>query len=265
MRWGEKKTMKRIAMLMLAGWPLLAFAHPCPFDWNIEFSKPVEIRGATMADFARKLNEAVSKETNGKIKTTLVFESKPDSFTKVPENSAFARQMDTLIKRYGEVTAPLIAAGVEEYGTCPEDEQFPANFPIACILATTSSSGNNYEETKDGAILTLHHDFQCRAYRLSAQFIETVKEWQREDRIPEGAQPVPYLFATLSGMRNEFVTLPDPAKDFVTKSIMDGVTLYIPEERVVLAIETKSKHDEMTQIMEERHFLEISNDPQRGR
>ena len=210
-----------------------------------------------MADFAQKLNEAVRKETNGRIKKTFVFESMRNSFTKVPENSVFAPQMDTLIKRYGEVTAPLVVKGVNEYGTCPVSSEFPANFPIACILARESSEESSYKETKDGAILTLHHDFQCRAYKISAKFLETVEEWRREDRIPDGVQPVSYLFASLSGMKKEFVTLPDPAKDFVVMSIIDGVTLYISEERVVLAIETKTKHEEMTKTMQEKHFLEI--------
>lgn len=209
-----------------------------------------------MADFAQKLNDAVRKETNGRIKKTFFFENKPNSFTKVPENSVFAPQMDTLIKKYGEVTAPFIAKGVHEYGTTPVSSEFPANFPIACVLARPSSPESNYEETQDGAILTLHHDFQCRAYKINAKFLETVKEWQREDRIPEGEEPVPYLFAQLSGMMHEFVTLPDPAKDIVVDSIIAGVTLYIPEDRVVLAIETKNKHEEMTKNMQERLFLE---------
>lgn len=232
-------------------------AHPCPFDWNIEFSKTIEIHGATMADFANQLNVAVDKETKGRVKMAFLFQCIPDSFTKVPEKSPFARQMDTLIQRYAEVTAPFIAKGVNEYGTVSVSKEFIANFPIACILARPSSPESDYKETKDGAILTLHHDFQCRAYKISATFLETVKEWQREARIPEGVQPVPYLFAILSGMRKEFVTLPDPAKDIVVDSIIDGVTLYIPEESVVLAIEGKSKHEEMTKTMTDRGFLAV--------
>jgi hypothetical protein len=40
--------------------------------------------------------------------------------------------------------------------------------------------------------------------------------------------------------------------------IVKGVTLYLPDKRVILAIETKDKHEEMTKIMRERKFLEIS-------
>jgi hypothetical protein len=240
------KIMKHIAILMLSGWPLLAPAHPCPFDWNIEFSKPVAIHGTTMADFAQKLNEAVNKETNGRVKTTFIFISKPDSFAKVPENSPFARQMDTLIQRYAEITAQKPNSA---YGTAPEDVEFPANVPIACVLDRTSP---NYKETKEGAILTLgHNDFQCRAYKINSKFLDYVKE-QREDPIPKGVQPVPYLFARISGMMGAFYSLP-----IKEQSIIDGVTLYIPEERVVLVIETKTNHEKMTKIMQEKHLLEI--------
>ncbi len=104
--------MKRIITYVLAGCPFLVSAHPCPFDWNIKFSKRTEIRGKNISDFANQFNEAVRVETKGKIKKAIVIKSLPDTFTKVPENSAFSEDMDTLIRRYAQVTAPLIKKGV---------------------------------------------------------------------------------------------------------------------------------------------------------
>jgi len=97
---------------------------------------------------------------------------------------------------------------------------------------------------------------ECRAYKVSARFLETVKEWQKEERIPTGEDPAAYVFATCSGMTWAFYTLPDPTKDFVENSILKGVTLYIPAKEVVLAIDTKAKHEEITKTLWERQFLE---------
>ena len=79
---------------------------------------------------------------------------------------------------------------------------------------------------------------------------------QRGEQIPEGGDPVSLFFAGFSEMIWAFHTIPDPAKDSVEVPILAGVTLYLPEKRVILAIETKGKHEEITKSMKERHYLE---------
>lgn len=252
----KKATVSRIAALLTAMCPCIVAAHPCPYDWNIEFAADAEIKGATLSDFVVKFNEAVKKETKDKITRAIIFEPKPDILRKVPDASPFSKEMDVLLKRYAEVTAPLIKKGFQEFGTAPIAVSFPAKFPVACLLAAQFSDceATNYEETKEGARVILRRAvLECRSYRISARFLEEVRDWE--------GQSVPYVFAKLSGMKWAFYTLPNPAKDFVEDSFIDGVTLYLPEQRVVLAIETKDGHEKMTKVMQEKHFLES---PSRG-
>ncbi len=251
--------MKRIAILMLAGWPILTGAHPCPFEWNIEFAANTEIKGTNLTDFVTEFNEAVKKEPEGKITHAIIFESKPDTFRKVPEDSPFSNEMDVLIKRYVEVTTPLIKKGVLEYGTTPVEISFSAKFPVACMLATEfNREGMNYVEAKGGAHVTRPRSvLECRAYQVSAEFLGKERKWERGDWIPVGLQPVPYFFASDNEMMWRFQTFPDPEKDSVQVSILDGVTLFLPDKKVILAIETKEKHEEMTKSMQQRHYLEI--------
>lgn len=248
--------MKRIAALVVAAWPLSVSAHPCPFDWNIEFSEAVKVSGKNIKDFADHFNEAVSKQTKGKVLKGIIYAVKPDSFTKVPADSPFAKEMDVLIHRYSEVTAPLIEKGVFEYGGAPMDKDFAANFPVACILSSPNVGAVNYEETKDGLKITIHRELECRAYHVSPKFLEIAKDYQRGEQIPAGGDYVSYFFARFSMMMWEFHTIPDPAKDAVEEPILSGVTLYLPEKRVILAIETKEKHEETTKSMQERGYLE---------
>jgi hypothetical protein len=248
--------MKRIAAIFLAVWPLSVSAHPCPFDWNIEFSEGVNISGENIEDFANKFNEAVSKQTKEKIPKAIIYTVKPDSFAKVPVSSPFASEMDTLIKRYSEVTAPLIKKGVFEYGGAPKRIEFPANFPVACILSSPNTGAVNYEETKDGLKITIHRELECRAYHVSPKFLEVAKDMQSRWQIPAGSDHVSYFFARMSEMMWAFHTMPDPDKDAVEEPILSGVTLYIPEKRVILAIETKEKHEEIIKNMLERGYLE---------
>lgn len=254
--------MKRIAALILAGWPLSVSAHPCPFDWNIEFSKAVKISGRNIEDFAKQFNDAARKQTKGKIPNAIIYAVKPDSFTKVPSDSPFAKEMDVLIRRYSEVTAPLIKKGVSEYGGSPQDVEFPKNFPVACILAAQFScnrDAKNYEEAKEGLKITIHRELECRAYHVSAKFLEIAKEWQSGEQIPAGGDTVSYFFARCSEMMWAFHAIPDPTKDSVEEPILAGVTLYLPEKRVILAIETKNEHEKITKNMQESHYLENPN------
>lgn len=250
--------MNRIALLLIASVPCTLWAHPCPYNWNIEFSRDTEIKGRNLSDFVAKFNEAAKKETKGKIAQAILIDPKPDSFLKVPENSPHSVEMDLLIKRYSEASAPLIKKGLLEYGTAPITVRFPAKFPVACLLAGTFGTGvTGFDETEEGARVTRSRaELECRAYQVNAKFIETAKEWQKEDRIPKGEEAAAYIFASFSGMTWAFYTLPDPKKDFVENSILKGVTLCIPAKGVVLAIETKAKHEEMTKTLLERQFLE---------
>ncbi len=249
--------MKRITALILAGWPLSVSAHPCPFDWNIEFTEAVKISGRNVEDFAKQFNDAAKKQTKGKIPNAIIYAVKPDSFTKVPSESPFSKEMDLLIQRYSAVTAPLIKKGVSEYGGSPLVVDFPENFPVACILEALFSSGNamHYEEAKEGLKITIHRELECRAYHVSAKFLETVSQWQRENRIAAGVQPESYIFASFSGMTWAFDSFSDSANDYVQESFLDGVAFYISEKKVILAIETKDKHEEMTKVMTERGLL----------
>ena len=166
--------------------------------------------------------------------------------------------MDALFKRYDEVMVPLIKKGFGE--SAPIAISFPAKFPVACLLAALFDGGcggeTNYKETKEGARVTRRREIlECRSYQVSAKFLETVSEWQRENRIAAGVQPESYIFASFSGMTWAFDTFSDPAQDYVQESFIDGVTQYIPEKKVILAIETKAKHEEMTKVMTERGLL----------
>ena len=256
MRSNVAEIMKRIVTLVVAAWPLSVSAHPCPFDWNVEFSDAVEISGKSIKDFADHFNEAVSKQTKGKVPNAIIFAVRPDSFTRVPADSPFAKEMDTLIQRYSEVTAPLIEKGVFEYGGAPMALEFPAEFPVACILSSPNEGAVNYEETKEGLKITIHRELESRAYHISPKFLEAANEMKSRYQIPAGQDYVSYFFARFSEMMWAFHTIPDPDKDAVEEPILSGVTRYLPEKRVILAIETKEKHQETLKSMQERGYLE---------
>lgn len=251
--------MNRIAALVLVVCTGALDAHPCPFDWNIAFANDTEIKGDSLSDFVAKFNEAVKKETKGEITKAIIYDQKPDTLRKVPEDSPFSAEMDTLFRYYVEVTAPLIKKGIRHYGTAPIAVTFPAKFPVACLLAAEFEGGaTNYKETKEGARVTRRRVvLECRAYNVTVSFLEAAQEWQREDRIPAGIEAVSYLFARYSEMTWSFY-IPDVEQGPDGTPIVEGVTLYVPDKRVILAIETKDKHEEMTKVMRARQFLEIS-------
>jgi hypothetical protein len=238
--------------------PFTLIAHPCPFDWNIAFASDTEIKGTSLSDFVAKFNEAVTKETKSGITRAIIYDTKPDTFRKIPEDSPYSKEMDALFQRYVKVMKPLMKKGLGE--SAPIAISFLAKFPVACLLAAQFSGGyggvTNYEETKEGARVTRRREIlECRAYQVSAKFLETVSEYQREDRIEAGVEPASYVFASFSGMTWAFDIYSESAQDYVQESFLDGVTLYIPEKKVVLAIETKEKHEEISKVMTERGLL----------
>lgn len=249
--------MKRITTFLIAITPLLAGAHPCPYDWNIEFANATEVKGTSVLDFAEKFNQAVSKETEGRIQKAILVDWQPDTFKKVPENSPFAEQMDELIHRYTTFMAPLIEKGIPAYGTVPITIKFPAKFPVACLLDAEFAKGSiNYEETAKGLIVSRsRHLLECRVYPLSEKFFDAVADNQREGRTPAGNDAASYDFARFSDMTWSF-TQRDPADSsgWSEVSMLNAVTLYLPKDKVMLAIETREKHEEMAKNLADRGF-----------
>ena len=245
--------MSRIAGLILAASMGALDAHPCPFDWNIVFAKDTEIKGENIGDFVAKFNEAVRKETAGKITEAIIYEKGPVKHLKVPEDSRHSGEMDALFKRHTEAMEAMAKKGLGP--GAPIEMNFLAKFPVACTLAAMFDGGaTNYQETKEGARI-VRQTLECRAYHLSAKLLERVGEYQREDRIPPGMQPESYIFATFGSMAWAFDTYSESTQDYVQESFLEGVTHYIPEEKVILAIETKEKHEEMTKALTERGYL----------
>jgi hypothetical protein len=251
--------MNRTFAVLLSIFPCALVAHPCPHDWNIHFAEDTEIKGDSLADFVAKFNEAVKKESKDKVGKAIILDLRPTTIRKVPEDSPFSKEMDDLIKRYPEV---LRIKGFPEFGSSPIALEFPAKFPVACLLAVTFSAGvMGYEETEAGAVVTdPRADLECRAYEVSDLLLEKAEEWRREGHVPEGT-PLPYIFARFSEMTWAYYIDPDPEnplEDAVEHSVLEGVTLYIPGKKVVLAIETKEKHAEMTKAMGERGYLKAA-------
>ena len=246
--------MNRTLALLLSIFPCALVAHPCPHDWNIHFAEDTEINGANLADFVEKFNEAAKAESKGKIGKAIILDLRPTTVSKVPADSPFSGEMDGLIKRHPEV---LSKKGFPEFGSSPITVEFRAKFPVACLLATEFSAGvMGYDETEAGAVVRdPRAELECRAYEVSDLLLEKAEEWRREERIPEGAPPLPYIFAWFSGMTWAYYTYPDPEKDPVEHSVLEGFTLYLPEKKVVFAIETKDMHEEMTKAMRERGYL----------
>ena len=257
---GMMKPMNRTFAVLLSISPCALIAHPCPHDWNIHFAENTEIKGDNLADFLTKFNEAVKKESKDKVGKAIILDLRPTAIRKVPEDSPFSKEMNELIKRYPEV---LRKEGFPEFGSSPIALEFPAKFPVACLLiATFSGNQMGYEETEAGAVVSdLRADLECRAYEVSDLLLEKAEEWRREGHILEGAPPLPYIFARFSEMTWAYQTYPDPEnplEDPVERSVLVGVTLYIPGKEVVLAIETKEKHAEMTKAMGERGYLKAA-------
>lgn len=254
--------MHRIASMLITFCPCMLSAHPCPFDWNINFAQKTDISGTSLSNFVEKFNEAAKKETKGGIARAIIYDEKPDTLRKIPGNTPFSNEMDGLFRRYVEVMDFLKKKGLGDSG--PISLSFPAKIPVACVLSTQFSNGyTDYEEVKEGArISRLREVLECRSYHVSGKLIETASKWQNENRIPAGMQPVPYIFASFSGMTWAFDTFSDEANDYVQESFLDGVALYIPEKKVVLAIETKDKHEDITKVLTERGLLDNHHKPE---
>ncbi len=102
--------------------------------------------------------------------------------------------------------------------------------------------------------MTLQRILECRAYKLSDKFLETVADDQRDKRVPAGFEPITYTFARYSGMIWPFYVF-DAPKNGKEESIVEGVTLYLADKKIILVLDTKKSHIALTKSMSSRGYL----------
>jgi len=148
------KTNLATALLLVCTVAQPAFAHDCPYDWNVSLAKELSFTNASVSNVIRVVNAVVREQTKGWIKEAAILDTTPLKIMMVPVDSPWTNEMAILINRYREEMVPIIAKGAQGYETCPITVTFPKKFPIACILKMIgqAKAEMGYEEKKEGAI-----------------------------------------------------------------------------------------------------------------
>ncbi|MFA6101566.1 MAG: hypothetical protein WCV67_06645 [Victivallaceae bacterium] len=219
-----------------------AFAHNCPYEWNIQLTKGIAFKETSIS----KINAAVREATKGRIQTAVILDTTPATITKETADPEMLRLMDVLIDRYQKVMAPVIAKGAAGYETCPVTDDIKPNFPLACQISTIAAGAEmRYREKKEGAVLSRWpKTLECRAYKVSDAFLKRVEEKQKAGQIHPDFKPVPVVFAQESGM-SWSVMVGDGPGSFRGNAILDAVTFYMPDKKLMLTIETSKGHNKI--------------------
>lgn len=233
-----------IALVMYAG---AVFAHDCPYDWNIKLAKGIAIKETSLSNAVDQINAAVREATKGRIQKVIILDTTPVTITKETTDPEIGQQMDILIDRYQKEMVPIIAKGAQGYETCPVIEEIIPNFPLACQISGVAAGAEmGYEEKKEGAVLSRWpKTLQCRAYKVSDTLLKFVEEKQKAGKISTDFKPVPVVFAQESGMTWTVMVGTGP-RSFSGDFVLDAVTLYLPDKKLMLILETPEGHKKVT-------------------
>jgi hypothetical protein len=244
--------MKQVLHILLVLLPMLAYGHSCPYDWNVELSKELSFRESSVSNVINAVNAAVREQTKGRIKQAAILDTTPVKISMVPASSHLTNEMTILVNRYREQMAPIIAKGAQGYETCPVTVTFPRKFPIACTLKMIgqATAEMGYEEKKEGAIFSRWpKELECRAYKVSDALLARVEQKRNAGQIHSDFKPVPVVFAQESGMVWTIMVGDEP-NSYRGDFILDAVTYYLPDKKVMLILETLEGHKKVQENLQ---------------
>lgn len=223
-----------------------ASAHNCPYEWNIQLTKGIVFKEMPVSKVVDQINAAVREATKGRIKNAIILDATPVTIAKETADPEISRLMDVLIARYQKEMAPVIAKGAAGYETCPVTYDIKPNFHLACEISMIAAAAEmRYREKKEGAVLSRWpKTLECRAYKVSDALLKRVEEKQKAAQIHPDFKPVPVVFAQESGM-NWSVMVGEGPGSFGGVSVLDAVTFYVPDKKLILILETPKGHNKI--------------------
>lgn len=238
--------------------PATGLGHGCPYEWNVSLPYGLKFRGTPLTNAIDAINLAVRKTTKNKIPRAVILDPNSHTIAKVTSDSTIASGMDLLIQRYHKEMAPLFAKGFMGHESFRVTDDYPPNMPLACQVESIAvSAGMGYKETKDGLVLIpWWKALECRAYKFKAGYLEPA------EGAPRAGQPGSYFssirdfFARESGM-TRFVMVPDGPQTVGhgsagSQSVLDAVTLYMPDKKLMLIIETPEGHKKVEENLKKK-------------
>jgi hypothetical protein len=239
---------KLIAILVvLIGFVLLitigACSHATRYAWDVRLPKDLPVKGTSLSNTVDIINAAVRESTAGRIPKVIILDVGPVTVAKVCVDQDLNSNMDVLIERYHTEMAPIIAKGAEGYETCPVWENFPLRYRLSDASITLAMEcGMDFEYRQDGVILKNPRKLlECRAYKVSDALLKLVEERQKAGQIYHAFKPVPIIFAQESSMTWSFMVNDGP-NQFRGEEALDAVTLYLPDRKCILVIESAQGH-----------------------
>jgi hypothetical protein len=206
---------------------------------------PYSFKDVPMSKVVEKMNATVRLASLGMIKNVASIDTTPVKITNVNTDPNLESPMNQLIERYNARSAVFIKQGAQGYETCPVTEDFVPFFPLTCQMKGTGccSAGMEVKETPTGLLFSrVPKELECRAYKISDSLLAKTDSEKKKGNIARDCEPVSQTFAWESDMNWYFMVSDGPGKGYVSEFALDAFTLYLPEQKQILVLQTPEGH-----------------------
>jgi hypothetical protein len=233
-------------------------AHQRPYHWDAVALPEQHFTNATITDIVSTVNTAVAKASNGAITQAVLMDKTPADIVIYSSNTALKTDMERLIADYRSDETNWMNRGACGFETCRYTGAFMAAHSLGCEFQELASWVQlDYQEKPDCIHLARNPShLECRSYRITSRLKQMADELKGKNQVRIDTDPITSAFIDVAKVDLWSIDVPTGANETTGEFRYASVFKYLPEQSVLLVIETPEIHKMAKKNLEQAGFWE---------
>ncbi|MCP5488170.1 MAG: hypothetical protein H7A43_05930 [Verrucomicrobia bacterium] len=230
-------------------------AHQLPYKWDSYVRPDLQFEMEPMTNVVAMVNAAIREASDGALPEAITVDSTPTQIIKVNSIPQLDVHMDRLIADFRLHEEEMKRRGAEGFESAPFTGWLGGHHSLWCSLVGPNMAGLHWEPRADALHVSRSpRAMECRAYGVGDELIRTTEEWIAEGRThaEHDWDPVCFVFVKMAGMRSWSIMVPSGPNSASGEFRLSKVTRYLPDRKVILALETPVRHKEAEALLKQK-------------
>lgn len=188
----------------------------------------------------------------------MILDKTPAAIIVYASDPALKEDMDKLIEDFRRDETNWMNRGACGFETFRYTGAFMAGHSLGCELRVLADWAElDYEEKPDAIHLRRNpNHLECRCYSITSGLKQTAEDFRRRNQVRVDTDPVTSAFIDVARVYLWSIDVPTGPNEAIGEYRYASVFKYLPEESVLLVIETPQAHEAAVKLLKEKGFWE---------
>ena len=233
-------------------------AHQRPYRWDAFALPEQHFTNATITEVVSIVNATVAKASSGSVTQAVFLDTTPAGIIVYPFDTALKGDMEELVEDFRRDETNRVSRGACGFETLRYTGAFMARHSLACELREVAEWAQlEYQEKPDAIHLGRNPTrLECRAYKISSGLKQMAEELEKQNQVRVDTEPVISAFIDVTSVHLWSIDVPTAANEITGEFRYANVFKFLPEQSVLLVIETQDAHVTATKNLKDKGYWE---------